>query len=276
MIMAGPTDAVGGTCSWDLPRMGCGRISHTRITAPSLIEQRMSFAQPFRFRGRARWRFAERDGRTEVTWSMRGRVGFSMRAFAKTVQGMIALDFRYGLDRLAAAVEPKAARTYSITYLGEREIPAARYAYVPYRGPLAGLAAAVPKGIASARAQLGAAGVAECGDPVAIYVKTNVKLQTTECHIGLAVADGATGPLPVHAVPGHRAYVVRLQGSLTALEIAWYQAMQRLRVENIEPDLRVTPFERYVTDPTAVPDAECVTELHIALRQRNPPPPPKT
>ena len=99
-------DQAGSRYAWNSRRAGAASIEHQRLVAPSAIEQRLSFEQPFRFRGRGYWQFTERGGKTEVNWRMKGRVGFSLRAFASTVQGMIALDFRYGLDRLAGLLEP--------------------------------------------------------------------------------------------------------------------------------------------------------------------------
>ena len=268
LTLSARTDATGSTLAWQSTRLGSGRIVHRRLKSPMLIEQTMDFRQPFRFRGRARWQFKDRGGATEVSWSMRGRVGFTMRAFAPTVQGMVALDFRYGLARLAATVEPGAAMPYTIRYLGPREVEAMRLACLSYRGPLDGLPAAVPETIGRVRQQLAAAGAPTTGSACAVYIKTQVKQRTTECRIGVAIdplrTEHALGELTIHNVPAHRAYVVQLQGHAEGLEIAWYHAMQRMRIEGVEPDLRIPPFERYLNDATV--DGAVDAELHIAMR----------
>jgi hypothetical protein len=267
VTVAGPAGAAGQSAHWDGPRTGMGRITNMRVQAPDQVEQRLDFAQPFRFRGRARWRLkALEGGRTEVQWTLKGRVGFTMRAFAKTVQGMVALDFRHGLNRLAQTLEAAPGPACSIDYLGQREVVATRCAHVLYRGPLANLATSVPPAIAKVRQQLAAAGLPSGGDALAIYVKTNVKLRSTECRIGVEIGDDDVGPLAVHKIPAHRAYVVRLQGPASALEMAWYQAMQRLRIENLEPDLRIAPFERYLTPADPTSGQWPITELHLALK----------
>lgn len=263
MVLLAGGKGVGGGLSWDSPRAGSGSLTHTRLQAPTRIEQQLRFAQPFRFRGRALWQLEARDGQTVVTWSMRGRVAFSMRAFAKTVQGAIALDFRYGLDRLAKVVEVVPSSPYQISYIGPREVPAMRCACVMYRGPLSTLGSEVPKAIAQVRQQLGDAGLPSDGEALAIYVKTHVKLRTTECRVGVVLGGfDAAGPLAACEVPAHRAYVVRLTGSRSALEIAWYHAMQRLRIEHLEPDPRMAPFEHHGRDA----DAIGTVDLHLALK----------
>ena len=46
-----------------------------------------------------------------------------------------------------------------------------------------------------------------------------------------------------------------------------------MRIENIQPDQRISPWERYLNDPGATPENEYVTELHIPVRQGPVPPP---
>ena len=258
------TDGESSSYAWDSIRIGDGEILHLRMEAGEKIEQRMNFKQPFRIRGRGYWEFRESGAKTEVTWRMNGRVSFPLRAFSPTVQGMIALDFKYGLDRLASLVEPPDAPRYSLAYLGVRDIPASRYAYKTYSGPINGLGKARQLAFAELRGQVEGQGVLPYASPIAVYIRTNVKLRTTVCHmgipVGIPVGDTNLEAAAVRDLPAHSAYVVRLQGDHSALEVAWYQAMQRMRRENIQPDQSLPPFERYL-------DAESVTELHIPVRQ---------
>ena len=70
--------------------------------------------------------------------------------------------------------------------------------------------------------------------------------------------------------------MVQLLGSRERLELAWYVAMQAMRMEGYKPDLRVTPFERLtsavVTEPgdtkaTETANAKAtVTELHLPIQ----------
>ena len=257
-----------GSYAWEGDRIGAAAIENIRLVRPEIIEQRMRFQQPFRFRGRGEWQFADRAGKTEVTWRMNGRVAFALRAFAQTVQGMVALDYRYGLDRLAQLLEPAAASRYSLAYLGVRDVPAMRYVYRSYDGSIAGLGAAMRSCQAELRRRLSSFGVSPSAEPIAVYLKTNIKLRTTVCHFGLPVADSGVGDLAVREMPAFPAYVVRLRGTHAVLEVAWYLAMQRMRIENIEPDQRIPPLERYLGDFDAGSGNDHLTELHIPVRQR--------
>ncbi len=257
-----------GRYAWDSERIGSCEIENSILAHEERIKQRIVSRQPFKFHGNSRWTFVERDGKTEVTWAFSGRVGFALRAFAQTVRSTIMLDFRYGLDRLAKLVEPadcaEAATHYSLAYAGLREVDATRYVYRTYNGPLSGIGKAIDTGLAELLRELERNGKQPTDRPIAAYVKTNNKLRTTVCHFGYPMAD-AMADLPLRELPAHRAIVVRLTGRHSALEIAWYQAMQRLRIDGLKPDQRTPPFERYLNDPQDVPENERVTELHIPV-----------
>lgn len=261
------SDQAGSSCAWNSEKWGSASLVHKKLVAPLSIEQQLRFEQPFRFSGRGDWQFVERAGKTEVSWRFKGRVGFALRAFAPTVQGMIALDFRYGLDRLGSLLEPEEAPRYTLSCLGLREIPARRYVYSTYEGGLSGIAAAMRSGYAELRRQMAQLGLAASGEPIAVYLKTNVKLRTTVCLLGIPVGDAEVRSLPLREMPAHLAYVLRLRGAYGALEIAWYQAMQRLRSENIQPDQRTPPFEVYLNDADAVGANDTLTEVHIPVRR---------
>jgi hypothetical protein len=102
--------------------------------------------------------------------------------------------------------------------------------------------------------------------PIVLYFKTNIKLKTTVCHIGIPIDDlNGIGSMPVRAMSAHRAYVVSLHGSVAALEIAWYLAMQRMVAEKLQPDQRLPPFERYLVNSDGTPENDCVTELYLPV-----------
>jgi uncharacterized protein YndB with AHSA1/START domain len=256
-----PGNATGSRWSWDSARAGKGQVTHLKLQDQKSIAQRIGLQHPFAVQGKSSWQFTERAGQTEVRWSLRARVGFSVRAFSQTIQQSLALDVRYGLDRLARSVEPAGAPGYAIQHIGVREVADSRYVYQTYEGPITGLPAAVARTTETLRQQLNAQGAAPTGAPMAVYVKTNIKLRTTVCHIGIPVGNTEVGALPVRALPAHNAYVVQLQGDRSALELAWYLAMQRMVAEDIKPDQRIAPVEHYL----AVTAGSELTELHIPV-----------
>ena len=255
----------GGTLAWDVPHVGRGEVRPLKAPTARALRQQLVFALPFAFRGRSDWRFEPAPGGTRVTWAFKGRVAFTLRAFARTVQGATELDLRFGLDRLAATLE-SAPPTYTLAYAGVQPQPARTYAQQPYRGPLDTLATELPPRIADVRAQLAAAGLPSDGVAVAHYLKTQLKLRIVDCRVGVALPGDATLPdgLKAYEQPEHNAYVLRFDGPAESLELAWYQAMQRLRVEQRQPHPLLPPYARFVTD--ARPGQAGTVELHLPLK----------
>jgi predicted transcriptional regulator YdeE len=246
--------------------MGSGQIEQVRVVERERIEQRLRLRHPFSMFGKSQWDFRELADKTEVTWTLRGRVSFSMRAFSSTVQSSLALDCRFGLDRLASLVEPATASRYSVERQGLRDVASGHYVYRSYQGSIRGVPDAMRSALAELRQELKQCGVRAAGEPMVLYFKTNIKLKTTVCYIGIPVegTDGI-GSLPVRAMPAHRAYVVCLRGGAAALEVAWYLAMQRMVAEKLQPDQRLPPFERYLVNSDGTPENDCVTELYLPV-----------
>jgi ribosome-associated toxin RatA of RatAB toxin-antitoxin module len=265
VLLSDRTDAVASRCSWNSKRYGVGTLAHARLAPLQRIEQRLRCQLPFALRGKIVWKFTERDDQTEVSWRLQARVGFSLRFVAQTVKASLALDYRYAMDRLAALFEPLDAPRYSITHLGVHQSEASRYVYQSYEGSIQGLAAAGKKILTGLQQQLAQHDVLPAGAPLAVYVKTNTRLGTTHCYFGIPVATDHVGALPVRELPAQRVYKVRLQGRLSALDMAWYLAMQRLLAENIAPDQRRAPFEIYFVDADSAMENDRVTELHIPV-----------
>lgn len=260
------TDQAGSRCTWTSDSLGAGVVEHVRLFPGRLLEQRLQLKQPFTVTGRSEWFFKDLGRKTEVRWRLRGRVAFSMRAFSITVKASLALDCRYGLDQIASLLEPATASRYAIEHLGVREVAATHYVYKTYQGSISGLSNAMRSTVSELRQQLAALGVAVTGEPLALYFKTNIKLRTTLCHIGIPIENASeAGAMQVRELGSHRAYAVRLKGSPTALEIAWYHAMQRMMAEKTKPDQRLPPFERYlVSDDSAMQNGSTI-ELHVPV-----------
>ena len=245
---------------------GAGAIEHLRLISLQRLEQRIHCELPFALRGKMDWRFTERDGKTSVSWGLRGRVSFKLRFVAQTVRASMELDCRYALDRLARLLEPPEAPHYSIAQLGLREVAPIRYVYRSYQGTLQALPASRLSLLAQLRQQLAEHGVAPSGAPLFLYLRTNTRMRTTACHVGIPVEVQQVGSLPLGELGAQHAYVVRLQGDRAALDIAWYLAMQRMLTEGIAPDQRLPPVETYLVDEDGGAGNACVTELHIPVR----------
>jgi hypothetical protein len=113
--------------------------------------------------------------------------------------------------------------------------------------------------------QLAALGISPVGAPLAFYTRTNIKLRTTTCLIGLPVGDAQVGDMPVRNMPSQRVFRVVLQGDHSALELAWYLAMQRMTQDKLKPDQRSPPFETHVFNASTAPSNDWITEVNVPM-----------
>lgn len=253
-----------GALAWDVPHVGRGRVRPLKAPGLGTLRQQLSFDLPFSYKGRSDWRFQPAPGGTQVTWRFKGRVAFTLRAFAATVQGATELDLRFGLDRLAATLEA-APPAYRLDYLGAQDQPARTLAQQAFSAPLDALAAELPPRIAAVRAQLAGADLAADGTAAVLYLKTQLKRRSVDGQVGVTLPGSSPLPpgLALRELPAHRAYVLRFDGAPEALELAWYQAMQRLRVEQLQPHPQLPPHALYLG--ASSPGMPGIVELHLPL-----------
>lgn len=268
LMLSTPSDAVGASYAWRGSKIGAGAVKHLELVPHERIEQLLTGSEPFEYQVRAVWTFAEHDGKTKLTLQLKGRMPLAKRLYARTVQGMLGLDFRYSINKLAALLNPADAGRYVVEYLGRRTVPGLHYAHGTYSGAITGVASAVPRGLAEVKQKLSDLGVAPAGPALCLYARTNVKARATVCHMGYPLsAEDATrygSALPIRHLPTQDAYVVLLRGPRSALEVAWYQATLRMRAEGFAMSQTTPPFERYLDDGS-VAEHEQLTELYIPI-----------
>jgi hypothetical protein len=262
-VHGAPFAAARCRCAWSRAGESVASIEQVE-SAPGRIEQRLRFREPFAWRGRATWSFEPHAAGTRVTWSLRGTVAFALRAFAPTVQGALALELRYGLDRLAARMEGEAAPGYAVEYAGVRDMPARRFAYRALSASIDAAGRAMDAAAAALEGVLAEAGVATGGERLAIYLHTDVRRRRTSGRAAVACAGALPDGIEAGELAAHRAFVTRLVGDPSVLELAWYLAVRRMRALGLEPDLARPPYERRRAGAPAAPAA--VVELCIPLR----------
>lgn len=239
------SSGVGKEFSWQSSRSGKIVVTNLKSGSNGRIVQKLVGTSPFSYKGRLTWIINPLPDGSGLTLRFKGRVGFAQRAFSKTVQKMIELDFRYALNKLSLSLSGKSvsalANSYQVAYIGQASVAAHTLPVRSYEGPSKDIGTALQPLIETMRHDLGAAKnqMAEVH-----YLQTNLKTGVSKCRYGLGVSEtGAAEELcKVEAFP---AFVTRLNGSLSGLEVAWYLAMQQMRALGCQPDQRMAPIERY-------------------------------
>ena len=207
--------------------------------------QRLYGSAPFSFKGNLTW-VIEPDGEhAKLTLSFKGRVGFAQRAFAKTVQKMLSLDFSYALNKLEdyfANQSGSGQRSgYRIQYSGACSVAARALVAREYEGVSKNIGLALQPLIANMKAEISPEN--QLAEAEVHYLQTNLKTGITKCKYGIQ-PDSKIEASNLQCAPC-LTFVTRLYGDLKGLEVAWYLAMQQIRVSGDQPDQRIPPFERY-------------------------------
>lgn len=249
-----------GPVSWDAGYAGAGEARW--LGADKGVRRlRLRLARPFRVQAVLRFELLPQPEGTEVRWALDGRVGFSLRAFAATVQQALQLEMAHSLVQLEALASG-APPGYRLEALGVGPGPEGEFCYQRHQGPLSGLRQAVAARFASAREVLEAAGERLPDRGAVFFQRTNPRLGITTCDIGVGGARPAGWQC--RTLPRCQTFSAAFHGTGQELEMAWYLAMREMRARGLEPDQRQAPSEHYLLNESGEGRGSVI--LHLPVR----------
>lgn len=104
----GPSAGAGASYGWSgNGRAGQGRMTIEQSDRPSLISIKLEFQRPFPATNFVTFSFQAAQGGTKVTWNMRGRNNFMVKAFSlfMNMEKMVGREFEEGLANLKTVAE---------------------------------------------------------------------------------------------------------------------------------------------------------------------------
>lgn len=105
---SGAEAGVGAVCSWKgNSKIGAGSSTIVESRPYELVRQRMDWKEPMENTGYVDFTFAEKDGKTLVTWKLYGPQNFAGKAFSlfMSTEEMCGPMFEKGLADLAELVK---------------------------------------------------------------------------------------------------------------------------------------------------------------------------
>ena len=128
----------GTSMEWHARYMGAGKLTHRVLDKDRLIESQLYFIRPLFFSVYERWEFVPQGEKTEVRWSMSGRLPFFLRFMMKKIESMLAVDYRISLIRLNRLLDERADK-FDLNFCDETERPDLKGLSRSYQGSLAKL-----------------------------------------------------------------------------------------------------------------------------------------
>ncbi len=267
LTYSGNPDREGGSYSWDGKYIGAGTLTHVRLDAPTRIDQRIAFKRPFKSESEVWWEFSERDGQTEATWGMRGRMPFYLRFMTRMMVPMIEKDYDLGLAMLRGTLDPQAERP-QVRFLGETRTAPRTALTIPFSGGMDSMVKAMEEGFPRLMEHVQGQGKSPAGPPFTAYHTVNPKTMHFECDMALPVTeDVAPGSFALKRLGGGRCFSVDVQGSYSFLELAWYSVIAHLRMHKIKQDPSRPSMETYENDSGSVAHSNDIrTRLEVPIR----------
>jgi len=258
---------VGSSYSWEGELVGKGEIEIVRIDAPTGLELEIRFEKPFKSKAQVTFSFGEKEGETEVTWSMNGRIPIAMR---KTMVAWIGMDYERGLAMLKALVE--SGRVASATEIvGAVERPELHFVGVERSCELDRIGEDMDQAFSGLEAKLAEFGVEPTGPSLCVYEEYD--LVTGECDYvaGVPVApeslpEGLPDDFIQATLPAHRAFEVVHTGPLDFLANGWATGFQHVRHRKLPQRKGMYPYEIYARAPRNTPADEVRTEIFFPIK----------
>lgn len=260
--------ADGRSYAWDGKITGCGQMAIARDDAPRSIDYQLTFLKPWKSVNSARFDFKERDGGTEVIWTMEGSLPFFMFWMKSMMTAYIGADYQRGLMMLKAVIET-GDNPSKLEFTGRQSFPGCRYVGVRSCCPIAEISASMQQDMQKLMSWISQGGGQPDGKPFSICHQWNPVRGTTEYTLGFpldSVPSGLSGGFVSGGIPACEVYQIRHTGPYRFLGNAWAAGAMRDRTKVFTANKRIDPFEIYLNDPTGVPESDLVTVLHFPVR----------
>ena len=260
--------ADGKSYAWNGRITGSGEMAVTSEQAPRSINYQLTFLKPWKSVNSAGFQFADRNGTTEVTWTMEGSLPFFMFWMTSMMSAYVGADYQRGLMLLKDYIETGSVRS-KLAFTGPQSFPGCRYIGVKTRCPISDLARSMQQDMEKLTGWLGQRELQPAGKPFSICHKWDLVKGTADYTLAFPLAATPTG-LPAGFVtaeiPASQVFAIRHTGPYRYLGNAWAAGVMRSRMKIFTPNKIIDPFEVYENDPSVVPEDELVTVLHFPIK----------
>ncbi len=259
-------DEEQGSYTWEGQRVGAGKLTHIKLQRPYHIEQRLEFIKPFKSICDVGFEFAEKEGQTEVTWVMTGKMPFFLRFLTEKTRDMISKDYDFGLAMLNGVLDPEAEHPV-LQFEDEITLEPVYALCEGFSGELKNMEETMkqcfPKllSFAEQHGQI-------TGAHFTAYHKVDLNKLYFDIDMAVPVAEGIKADgYQLKSLGGGRYYKVTLSGSYQFLELAWYSAVAHVQMLKLKYDKKRCSLEVYQNDPEQVQSTnEIMTTLYIPIK----------
>jgi effector-binding domain-containing protein len=254
---------------WQGKTIGSGRLSLMALEKPEKIHCRIEFLKPFKSRSSVHFELrANGENSTQIDWIMQGRMPFLLRFMTQKMARTISRDYRIGLARLNALLNPS-ANGMELEFIGPVKLPAMNYLASPYEATSSDIAEKIRAGLAELNQFVQAHAVRSSG-PTMNLIHEMDQGEHFIGEVGMPINSATEGSEKItrQSLAGGAFFQVRYIGAYDHMELAWHAAFSHLQMCKLKADTKRPALEIYERPPEQVdnPNYLC-TSIYIPLKE---------
>ena len=272
----------GGSYTWT-GKDGSGTMKTLKVDKPKSIEQEIVFKTPFGdIKSEVYWIIEKAEEGSNLTWGMKGEMGFFTRWMASSMGDEIGPMEERGLALFDKNIQKKIL-DYSVTTNGVVDLSGRYYLYTSTSSRIDEIEDKYPILLLKIYGFNKANNVKTTGGPFTLYHKYDEENGTTLFSVCYPIQEKMIAPKGSDILSGFmeagQYFKTTLRGSYENSKEAWETAIRE--VNNLEGYQMIEngePFEEYGNNSHSTPNpADLITEIFIPVEAvKLPPPPPSS
>ena len=267
----------GASYSWksENKEVGQGSMETLKEVKPDSILQKIKFISPFESESDIYWAFNPIDKeKTEVTWGMKGSLGFMEKAFMAMSGGMdkqVGPDYEKGLHKLDSVVQVN-MKKYTIEVKGLTTHGGGYYLFNSSSSKIEEMEDKMVAMIKQVDDYVKENEIALSGASFSLYHKydeeNNAVIFSCAVPITERIITKSQSGIQTGFIAPFKAVKTSLKGNYSNLKEAWETSYKYLADNNIQADFNQPTIEIYRIDPEQqVNPAKWHTELYIPVKE---------
>ncbi len=259
--------SVGSTYAWEGEITGAGEMEHLRLEPGQKIEDEIRFLKPFKSTSSVSFDIDDADGKTSLTWHMRGAMPWYMFWMVPMMETFIGMDYERGLKMLKEWIETGEIESKT-NIRGVESIGPLRMLGVRKQCTFDNIGSSMESAFKDVAEKLAQHNIQVEGEGISVYHHMDAKARTFDYTSGFLVPD-SIGEFPADfstwSIPKVQALVTEHVGRYDHLGNAWSAANQHARYKKLKQS-KAGAFEVYKNNCDSTPPAELRTVIYLPLK----------
>jgi len=256
--------------------VGEGKMTTVESVSFRSIDQKIEVVKPWEGESDVTWSFKPVKEGTEVTWTMKGEMGFGEKAymaFSGGMDKMVGPEYEKGLEKLDAVLQVN-MKKFSVDVNGLTTHGGGYYIYRTGSCKIDEFQSKMNELMPQIDMYVDRNKISTAGPAFSLYHKVDVENNAVifSCAIPVSekiITDASSG-LQVGMLKPFEAVKITLNGNYDNIDAAWTEGVKFLNENNLEEIHTLPGLEAYKTNPVLVPNpADWITEIYIPVKKKS-------